>query len=486
MMPFWVQIHDVSIGLFSESLAVQMGNFLGVFPEYDGSNLGKENRNFMRIRVQIDVRRPLKSKKQILFSGRRSSPGSNQRVTKVLSKQLHESMEHDLEDPTLVGEEGKKRSRVEYDNSNENDDNNKGGLPREEKRMEQFLPETNIREQLDRGVANTSWMALFPEVVVQHLVNSFSNHWPLLIETSKEEVKRRKRAQLNWLQLGDRNTAFFHSHATQMKNKNQIKKLQNDNGEFTKNVREIEDIARVYFENLFKARRTAFNEHIFSGIKRCIFDEDNSKLLAPYEEEEIRGALFEMGSTKAPVEDVFPTLFYQRCWDIIGSDVVSFCLNLLNGKMEVSSINATQIVLIPKIINPSNLTHFRPISLCNVIYKIVAKVIANRFRGVIDKCIDEAQNAFVPRKLITDNALVAYEVLHSMKQKRGGKKGFMAIKLDMSKAYDKVEWNFIQEIMSRIGLMRMAISEGVIKGVKASRSGPRVSHLLFADYCIMF
>lgn len=213
--------------------------------------------------------------------------------------------------------------------------------------------------------------------------------------------------------------------------------MQHDNREFTEDTQEMEDVTQVYFENLFTTGRTIFNDQVFASIKRCIFDEDNRKLLTPYEDEEIRGALFEMGSTKAPREDGFPTLFNRRCWDNVGSDV-SFCLNLLNGEMEVSSINTTQIVLIPKISNPSHLTHFRPISLCNVLYKIVAKVIANRFRGVIDKYIDEAQSVFVPRRLITDNALVAYEILHSMKQKRGRKKGFMAVKLDMSKAYDRV------------------------------------------------
>lgn len=75
---------------------------------------------------------------------------------------------------------------------------------------------------------------------------------------------------------------------------------------------------------------------------------------------------------------------------------MAFCLLHLNGEMEVSSINLTHIVLIPKISNPSNMTHFRSINLCNVIYKIMAKAIANRFRGIIDKCIDSAQSAFVP------------------------------------------------------------------------------------------
>lgn len=70
LTPFWVQVHDVLIGYYSENLAMQLGNFLGNFMEYDGSSLGKENRNFMRIQVQIDIRRPLKRNKQIMFCGK--------------------------------------------------------------------------------------------------------------------------------------------------------------------------------------------------------------------------------------------------------------------------------------------------------------------------------------------------------------------------------------------------------------------------------
>lgn len=108
-------------------------------------------------------------------------------------------------------------------------------------------------------------------------------------------------------------------------------------------------------------------------------------------------------------------------------------------------------MLIPKILNPSNITQFRPISLCNVLYKLIAKVIDIRLRVVINKCIDVAQSAFVPRRLIFDNMLPAYKILHTLKHKKMGKNGLMTMKLDISKAYDRVEWNFVEGIMKKIG-----------------------------------
>ena len=107
-------------------------------------------------------------------------------------------------------------------------------------------------------------------------------------------------------------------------------------------------------------------------------------------------------------------------------------------------------MLIPKVNNPEQVKDLRPISLCNVSYKIVSKVLANRLKQILPEVISPAQSAFVPGRLISDNILVAYELTHFMKQKKKGKEGYAVVKLDMSKAYDWVEWPFLQAMMAKL------------------------------------
>jgi len=117
----------------------------------------------------------------------------------------------------------------------------------------------------------------------------------------------------------------------------------------------------------------------------------------------------------------------------------------------LKSIHHTFITLIPEVNNLEKVSDFRPISLCNVIYKIVSKVIANHLKPMLNSIISETESVFTADHLITDNILIAFETLHHMKTNCTRKKGFMALKMDTNKAFDRLEWIFLEKILLKMG-----------------------------------
>lgn len=168
-------------------------------------------------------------------------------------------------------------------------------------------------------------------------------------------------------------------------------------------------------------------------------------------ESEIREALKQMSPLKVPRPDGMPPFFYQHFWGVVDNNVTNSVLSWLNSGTLPHPLNHTFITLIPKKKNPEFVQDYRPISLCNVLYKIFSKVLANRLKKILPSIIIEHQSTFAKNCLITDNILVAFETLHCMKNLNSGDTGFMAIKLDMSKAYDRVEWGYLENIMRKMG-----------------------------------
>ena len=154
----------------------------------------------------------------------------------------------------------------------------------------------------------------------------------------------------------------------------------------------------------------------------------NNMLLEEFTQEEVKKALFQMNPTKAPGPDGMNPLFFQKYWHIVGTDVSDAVLDYINSGKFLQSINFTHITLIPKKKNLELMSYFRPISLCNVIFKLVSKVLPNRLKRILGRIISDCQSTFVAKRVITDNILVSFEILHYMKSKRQGNTAHMALK----------------------------------------------------------
>ena len=350
------------------------------------------------------------------------------------------------------------------------------------------------------------------------------------------------RARANEMRDGDKNTAYFHHKASQRKQRNRIQKLQDGSGEWKTDEGDIGQVIAEYFDDLFSTSHPSNVEAALRGIETRVSAAANELLLAEPTGDEIRTALFQMHPNKAPGIDGMHALFYQKFWHVVGEDVINFIKSWWCGATDIDSLNRTCIVLIPKCPHPQQMGDFRPISLCNVLYKIVSKMMANRLKILLPDIISKHQSAFVPGRLITDNAMVAFEIFHGMKRRSEGRMGTMAFKLDMSKAYDRVEWSFVEKIMLKMGfntewvdrimlclssvtysyklngrvegniipsrglrqgdplspylfllcaegfssLLARAADEGFIHGARVCRQAPRISHLFFADDSILF
>ena len=138
----------------------------------------------------------------------------------------------------------------------------------------------------------------------------------------------------------------------------------------------------------------------------------------PSSDTEIENALFMMHPSKSPGVYGFTAGFYIKHWNILKSSVCHAIREFFIKGILPDVVNNTVLVLIPKIKNPQNLAQYRPVSLCNVLYKIIAKVLALRLRPFLEEIISEEQSAFVPGRLISDNVLTAYECIHYLKRKK--------------------------------------------------------------------
>ncbi|KAL0290467.1 UNVERIFIED_CONTAM: hypothetical protein Sradi_7049900 [Sesamum radiatum] len=185
---------------------------------------------------------------------------------------------------------------------------------------------------------------------------------------------------------------------------------------------------------------TSYN-HIFTTLT---IDEANA-LLLPITHNEIKAAFFDISEDSAPGPDGYTSSFFKAAWPEIGNDVCAAVTEFFVSGRLLKQLNATLLVLLPKVQLPVRVSEFRPIACCNVLYKAITKIIVRRMQQVLHLLIDYSQNAFVPGRSIADNILLAQELLVGYNQVKLPQR--CTIKVDIQKAYDSVQWDFILECL---------------------------------------
>ncbi|GJT91737.1 hypothetical protein Tco_1080582 [Tanacetum coccineum] len=215
-----------------------------------------------------------------------------------------------------------------------------------------------------------------------------------------EERFLKQKAKIEWLRVGDSNSAYFHKGVHQTLNS----------------------------DNLFCNK---LDSNVASFMIRSMSNQ------------EVKEAIFSMGNDKSPGPDGYTADFFKEAWDIVSNDVTKAVKEFFTNGTLLKEVNHTIIALIPKIASPTRINDYQPISCCNVIYKCISKIIANRIKDSLKTLVSPNQSAFVPGRRISDNILLTQEIMHNYHLDRGPPR--CAFKVDSQKAYDTVDWAFLRK-----------------------------------------
>lgn len=255
-------------------------------------------------------------------------------------------------------------------------------------------------------------------------------------------------ARMDWLNDGDQNSKFFHA-VIKEKRKRQITQISLPTGEITTSAAEIGTMAQDFFADLFAATPYHLEASLFDSIEATILETDNSYFCKLPDEEEILSVIKLMNAYSALGNDGYTGHFYIACWDIIKSDVCAFVQDFFLGSYVPKEISSTTLILLPKVEHVRSMGDFRPISLGNFNGKIISKILAIRLAILLPHIVDEEQAGFIKGRTISTHIVLAQELIRDINRKTTG--GNVAFKIDMAKAYDRLEWRFILKAMETFG-----------------------------------
>jgi len=280
-------------------------------------------------------------------------------------------------------------------------------------------------------------------------VTKYHQEWEELCK--QEEIFWRQKSRVQWLKEGEKNTSFFDRSTMANRVHNRISVIKDERGSLHNSHAEIEKALVKHFQGI--AKETRYNRensirNFTRKIPRLVSSEDNFNLNKPVTEEEVGEVLKEMQNCKAPGPDGFNVDFFKACWSIVKKDILNVVEDSRMNKTILKALNTSFIALIPKQEAAQTPDKFRPIALCNVVYKIISKVVANRLKPLLPSLVSMEQAGYMEERQILNNIIQDHEVVHSLNINR---KAGMIMQLDIAKAYDKLSWNYIKKILIAFG-----------------------------------
>jgi hypothetical protein len=267
----------------------------------------------------------------------------------------------------------------------------------------------------------------------------------------EDEKSWRIRSRATWLKWGDSNSKFFHKVANLNRNRKLIWSIENDNVGTIRGQEALKKEATYFFELLFKSNyelnmpAKVSTASLFSSY---VTASEAAGLYNPVTLTELKNNLSLLKKEKSPGPDGWTVEFFSHFFDLVGSDLLLMVEDArIKGKIS-SSLNSTFLVLIPKKDNPSSFNDFRPISLCNLVYKLISKVISTQIKPVLERCLSSEQLGFLKGRRIHDAIGVARECIHSIFQK---KQKALVMKIDLKHAFDSIDWDFLRLILLSVG-----------------------------------
>lgn len=259
-----------------------------------------------------------------------------------------------------------------------------------------------------------------------------------------EEKYLKQKSKLHWLKVGDRNNKYFHKGVAQRVAQNTIREIQRGDGTIVHTSGDIKEEAEVFFKKFLQHK-----PHDYAGISVASLhelvphcrEEDHERLIREVKDEEIKDVLFSMPNDKSPDPDGYTSEFFKKAWQVIGKEFTIAVKSFFVKGFLPKGVNTTILALIPKKLGANEMKDYSPISCCNVIYKVVSKIIANRLKEVLPDLISLNQSAFIKDRLLIENLLLATELVKDYHKDSISSR--CAIKIDISKAFDSVQWEFL-------------------------------------------